>query len=92
MIWCLGIVAALPNYRRSEHHMSNGKAECGINWSDDEDNNAKKILEDCKGTEVKDPTELIEGRENVKFFYLNNGWKCRCGVPTQERNMDEKPF
>ena len=71
--------------------MSNGKAECGINWSDDEDNNAKKILEDCKGTEVKDPTEFTEGRENVKFFYLNNGWKCRCGVPTQERNMDEKP-
>ena len=90
VIWCLGIVAALPNYRRSEHHMSNGKAECGINWSDDEDNNAKKILEDCKGTEVKDTTEFIEGRENVKFFYLNNGWKCRCGVPTQERKMDEK--
>ena len=92
VIWCLGIVAALPNYRRSEHHMSNGKAECGINWSDDEDDNAKKILEDCKGTEVKDPTEFIEGRDNVKFFYLNNGWKCRCGVPTQEREMVEKIF
>ena len=71
--------------------MVNGKAACGINWSDDEDNNTQQTLEDCKGAEDKYLTKFILGRENEFFYMDGNGWKCRCRVSTQERNVDEKP-
>ena len=40
VIWCLGILLAMPLYLRSQHISKNGKAECGINWCTDYSTNA----------------------------------------------------
>ena len=76
----MGVVAAWPNYKRSEHIKIKGAYVCGLNWQ-------KKIIEDWQKNINRELSGTNESGTSWLIGDGSSGWRCQSAISNSEKQV-----